>query len=325
MLTIHHHIIMAITARKKADGNMKISEKAYYEYLYKCLKSHELLPKTELEQSMTFRHCFDMLGISHDIIQKAYKEFGAYLEYVFFTNARKAVLVRDNYTDTASPVLERTAVYFSALGCLIDHMIDNGTEQQKKIAFSSLQLGNFSYYFENFSEKKTDSVLDELFEYVGQGLHFIKEINYPAYSEIIDLIHKAAASELFVSGEKSSSCSLTDKSVIFVIIDLKIMTADLNISDIKLFEHFALAIQLIDDICDVFEDVEEGHSNPVALLFESSDDVYTAVDKVVGELIMHINAINKEGSIALSNFVLYEIRGWSMSCSYIRKMVWKNS
>lgn len=303
---------------------MKITEKEYYDYLFEILKDYSLLPKNEVAERVVFQHSFDVLKFPDGLISKIRSEFGVGFENVFFTNARKALLVRNNYTEEPSLILERTAVYFAVLGCILDFMIDNGTAKQRKKAFHCLSLENCKWYFTDFSLRKTNSVVDELFEYIGNGLRYIKTFDKNKYDEILELIRKAADSEIYVSGEMSESRSVTDKSILFVIISLKIITADLQIEENALFEHIAYAIQLIDDVCDVFEDKVAGHSNPILLLLTGSNNDYSIISNAANEILGHMNAIKENGSASLYDFVMYEIREWCMSCTYIREKVWNN-
>ena len=161
---------------------MKITEKEYYDYLFEILKDYSLLPKNEVAERVVFQHSFDVLKFPDGLISKIRSEFGVGFENVFFTNARKALLVRNNYTEEPSLILERTAVYFAVLGCILDFMIDNGTEKQRKKAFHCLSLENCKWYFTDFSLRKTNSVVDELFEYIGNGLRYIKTFDKNKYS-----------------------------------------------------------------------------------------------------------------------------------------------
>lgn len=302
---------------------MITAEKEYFEYLFLQLKSHSLLPTAENAERVAFQHCIDVLKFPNGIIHRIKEEFGLGFERVFQINSRKALLIRNKYSNVSSLVHERTGVYFSVLGCILDHMIDNGSNIERKRAVEYLNMKYCSYYFENFGSRKTDSVIDELFEYIGIGLRKIKEQNAKAYVDIVDMIYKAIESELFVSGEESRSSSVTDKSILFVIIALKIMTADLCIENDELFEHIAYAIQIIDDICDVYEDRNAGHDNPILTQLKEQD-YRIVIDSNLTGLSSHINAIDLFGNTALTNLIHFEISEWCMSCKYIREKVWKN-
>lgn len=302
---------------------MLISEKEYFEYLFFQLKSHSLLPTAENTERVTFQHCFDALKFPIGITQRIKDEFGLGFEHVFQINSRKALLIRDNYSNGSSHVLERTGVYFSVLGCILDHMIDNGSNIERKRAVEYLNMKYCSHFFKDFGSRKTDSVIDELFEYIGIGLRKIKEQNVKAYVDIVDMIYEAIESELFVSGEESRSSSVTDKSILFVIIALKIMTADLLIDNDELFEHIAYSIQIIDDVCDVYEDRNAGHYNPILTQLKDQD-YRIVIDSSLTALSLHINAIELFGNTALTNLIHYELSEWCMSCQYIREKVWKN-
>ena len=302
---------------------MITAEKEYFEYLFLQLKSHSPLPTAENAERMTFRHCIDVLKFPNGIIQRIKNEFGLGFEYVFQVNSRKALLIRNKYSDVSSLVHERAGVYFSVLGCILDHMIDNGSNAERKKAVEYLNRKNCSHYFENFGARKTDSVIDELFEYIGSGLQKIKKQNAGAYADIVDIIYKAIGSELFISGEDSQSSSVTDKSILFVIAALKIMTADLCIENDELFEHIAYAIEIIDDICDVYEDKNAGHDNPILTPLKDQD-YRIVIDTNLTRLSSHINAIDLFGNTALTNLMHFEISEWCMSCKYIRERVWKN-
>lgn len=313
-----------------ANGNIISAENRYFEYLFLQLKSHSLLPTADISERLAFQHCIDALQFPDGIIPRIKNEFGSGFERIFQINSRRALLIRNIYSDVSSLVHERTGVYFSVLGCILDHMIDNGSDVERKMAVEYLNRKYCSHYLEDFGERKTDSVIDELFEYIGMGLRKIKKQNIKAYEDIVDMIYKAIESELFVSGEDSQSSSLTDKSVLFVVVSLKIMTADLCIENDELFEHIAYAIQIIDDICDVYEDRDAGHDNPIltqlnAQYYKINAQYYkTVIDDSLTSLSEHMEAIELLGNTALANLMHFEISEWCMSCKYIRDKVWEN-
>lgn len=306
-----------------AVGNMITSENDYFEYLFLQLKSHSLLPTEENAEWLSFQHCVDALQFPDGIIHRIKNEIGSGFERVFQVNSRRALMIRNIYSDVSSLLHERTGVYFSVLGCILDHMIDNGSNIERKMAVEYLNRNYCSHYLENFGTRKTDSVIDELFEYIGIGLQKIKEQNVNTYENIVDMIYKAAESELFVSGEDSRSSSVTDKSILFVIVSLKIMTADLCIEKNELFEHIAYAIQIIDDICDVYEDRNAGHDNPILTQLKEQD-YRIVINANLISLSSHIDAIYLLGNAALANLMHFEISEWCMNCKYIRDKVWNN-
>ena len=317
------HITVVIIAVIIVDGNMIISENDYFEYLFIQLENHSLLPMAEKAESVIFQHCVDILKFPKGIIQRIKKEVGLGFENVFQINSRKALLIRNNYSNNSSLVNERTGVYFAVLGCVLDYMLDDGNYKERKRAIECLTQNFCSYYFEGFGIKKSDSVIDELFEYIGIGLQKINEQNHIVYIEIVEMIYSVIESELFVSGEKSQSTSAMDKSILFEIIILKMMTADLYIESDELFRHIGCAIQIIDDVCDVFEDLNLKNMNPI-LIRLTSENYKEVIDNSLVDLSSHIKAIELTGSSALTHFVRHEISEWCMSCKYIREKVWKN-
>lgn len=305
-------------------GNVMVSEIEYFRYLYAALEKNSLLPEEDFQWRIMLQQSLEYLKINTNYIKRLREETGDGFENVFLVNARKAMLLRGIYTDAHSLILERTSVYFAVLGCVLDYMIDNGSEEQGSRAAEYLNGENCRHYFCDFAGMLSDSVIDELFYEIGKGLKYIAEIDKGKYNRIISMIKKAAESELFVSGEKSGSVSATDKAIVFAMIPLEITAADLPVEREELFFSVGRVMQIIDDLCDVFDDIKRGQANPYAALLNEGQDYKAVISSAADDISKELCVISDCGSEEFYEFIRKEITEWSMGSSYIRERIWKN-
>ena len=94
-------------------------------------------------------------------------------------------------------------------------------------------------------------------------------------------------------------------------------------NDRKIIADIGYAFALIDDLCDLYEDMESGQMNLFRVYdIGNSNDIGIIIKSAVHELIKKLHIMEKQLDNHLYEFVFQEIREWSMSSVELRKRIW---
>ncbi len=301
-----------------------MQREAYFDLLFQCLHEIELLPvETSNHWRMDFQKYFEMAEIDLRIIYRMREQYGVGFENVFLINCRKNVLLCDNFRTCRDKALIRTSVYFTVLGCLLDYLLDHGNHGQKREAGRKLEWDYCKDYFLSRRAAKEHSAIDLLYEKISSGMHVICKYNRAHYENIIGLVKTASAAELKVNGMDRGffqETAVLSKSVIFVQTAIEILLAKkekIENADRTLIKELGYLFALMDDLCDLYEDLEIGQMN---FLMKYADREIP-VKAVVRELAEGLQRLKEHFDRPLYEFILQELREWAMSNSELRKRI----
>lgn len=311
------------------DGKM-IDIKTYYDLLYKCLDKNNLLPVEAEDQWRTdFQKYIEETEIDLNIISEMKAAYGIGFENVFLVNCKKFVLLCRSFKVKRNKLQIQTSVYFTVLGCLLDWLLDHGNANQRQEAQDKLNWDYCGDYFCKAISAKDNSVIDILYEKISLGMCAILRYNHERFDYIINMVKAAIDSELAVSIENSGTIldnCILNKSVLFVQIAAEIVLAEkekMTDSDRKLIADVGYAFALIDDLCDLYEDMESGQMNLLMTHGISDDiDIEIVINSIVNQLTEKLHSIQEMTDSPFYEFVLHEIREWSMSSMELRKRMW---
>ncbi len=311
------------------DGKM-IDIKTYFDLLYKCLDMNKLLPiEAENQWRTDFQYYLEEAEIDLNIISEMKAQYGIGFENVFLINCKKCALLCTNFKVKKNKILTQTSVYFSVLGCLLDWMIDHGSVCQRQEAQNKLNWYYCRDYFCKITTVKDNSVIDFLYEKISIGMGAILHYNSERFEDIVEMVKSAIDSELAVCTEnRRKTCDdiILNKSVLFVQIAAEIVLVEyekMTSSDKKLIVDLGYAFALIDDLCDLYEDMESGQMNLLMTYGVCHNiDIEIIINSVVHQLIEKLHNIQEQSNKQLYEFVLQEIREWSMSSVELRKRMW---
>ena len=307
-----------------------IDIKTYFDLLYKCLDKNDLLPiEAEDRWRTDFQHYLEETEIDLNIISEMRAEYSIGFENVFLVNCKKFILLCRSFKIKKNKLLIQTAVYFTALGCLLDWLMDHGNINQRHEAEVKLDWDYCGDYFCKAISAKDNSVIDLLYEKISLGMCAISCYNHERYDYIIDMVKAAIDSELAICIDNSRmilvDCIL-NKSVLFVQIAAEIVLAEkekMTAGDRKLIADVGYAFALIDDLCDLYEDMESGQMNLLMTHGISDDiDIEIVINSIVNQLTEKLHSIQEMTDSPFYEFVLHEIREWSMSSMELRKRMW---
>lgn len=311
-----------------ADGK-RMDKKSYFDLVFQCLKNSQLLPFNieNCQWRVDFQKYFELAEIDVDIIAKMKVQYGIGFENVFLINCKKCVLLCENFQIRQNKKLIQTSVYFTVLGCLLDWLIDCGEALQKQEAECKLKWEYCGDYFCKSIRAKDNSVIDILYEKISEGMYQISCCNMKRFTDIIEIIKLAIKSELAVQSanqEVLQEDTILNKSVLFVQIAIEILLAEKEVLtdvDRKGIKDLGYAFALMDDLCDFYEDMETGQMN---LLMKQG--INNNMEMVIKSAVYELNEKLQEMKVwfnkALYEFVLQEIREWSMSSIELRKRIW---
>lgn len=316
-------IIVVIIVVVAVDGK-SFTKEQYFDELYNALeKTKIMLDKTNyIKSRVNLETYLKKYYFDERIIRKIKNDYNIRFNNVFLINSKKFYLISKLYLEKTNKYFIETAIYFIVLGCLLDALIDNGLEYQKREAKNKIDINYCNDYLINFNKAKENNAIDLLFEKVGEGLKQIKEIDESYYIEIIELIKRAIESELYVVSKCSldnEKCMIQNKSILFSVISLKIALIG-NKYDDDIFFSIGELFALIDDLCDYFEDKISLQKNIIISKIENEkyDFVINSTVNRLEELLEEIkNKTNKE----IYNFFIFELFDWILGCPEINERI----
>lgn len=309
------------------DGKF-IHKKQYFDLLFCCLCDHELLSTGQQNKwRMDFQKYFDMMEIDRNILSKMKEKYGVGLQNVFLVNCKKSVLLCENFGIDQNKKLMQSYVYFSGLGCLLDYLLDFGNREQKAEAEQKLNWDYCKDYFLTYTSAKDNSPIDLLYEKVSAGVSEIAVYNPYNFALIIELTRRAISAEQAVVADEVESCGdeiILNKSILFITTAVEILLtgkAEGKEADRELVRRMGYAYALIDDLCDLYEDMEIGQRN-LFMKYMSAFSTEVGMEEIirwaVSELEEQLQIMKENFDKPLYEFILQEIREWGLSNEELR-------
>lgn len=292
-----------------------IEEEKYFDYLYQALISNKIVPNSNLWRE-NLEYVVSFLKIDRDYIKRLKEEYSAQFSDVVLVNSTKNILLCKGINNPISKELCAISVYFSLLGCLIDFWVDSGIEDLRIKGIQKLSWNKCKIFFQDFNDKKNiEDIADELFLIVGKGMHTISIDNPEVYKYLLKLIRKVTVSEVTVA-EKSFNAEedmIYNKSVLFVEIALLIAIGnktDLKKEDYCALKKIGLLYAYIDDIIDIYEDINNNQGNIFVKRLYAGESYKTIIDTSIQQISTLICEIREYFGDKLAEFLLNEISDW---------------
>lgn len=272
----------------------------------------------------------DYLSFNCNILALCRKEFSFGFENIALYNCKKYYIAAECFA-VADMIYPRTAVYFTLLGCILDFLIDGGENELRDFALNCLKWDNCKKYFIRKTVANSNSVIDIIFSELSTAFDVMKKVNFKKYCFLVDKIEKAIKSQIYVSTNfmdlNNKEISLiTDKSV--MLSEIGIIISAFPNDDYRIYEcanAIGNCFMLIDDICDLYKDIENKRYNFLTIIYANSegsinsilDRIINNIDDIVKNIVNQTNRIKINSNEYLYNFILYEIRHWSKSIKMI--------
>lgn len=306
-----------------------IEEEQYFDYLYQVLTSNKLMPASNLWR-YNLEYAISFLNIDREYIKRLKELYSAQFSEVVLINSTKNILLCKGINNPISKELCATSVYFSLLGCLLDYWVDSGIENLRIKGIQKLSWNNCKKFFVDFNdEKDIEDIADELFQTVGNGMRTISVENPELYKYLIKSIRRAAASEITVAEE---SFNVEDELIYnksFLFVEIALLIAIGNKTDLKERDYFAiknigLLYVYIDDMIDVYEDINNNQGNIFVKRLYAGESYKTVIDTSIQQLNTLIDEIKEYFGERLSEFLLNEISDWIFTNKNLTKRMHEN-
>lgn len=306
-----------------------IDEKTYFDYLYQALASNGLIPDSIVwRKNMEFAVSF--LEINTRYIERLKDEYSVQFSEIILVNSTKNILLCKGLHNPISKELCAASVYFSLLGCVIDFWIDSKNENLRNKGLQKLSWNECKKYFQNFEQEKiAEDIVDELFMIVENGIKIISKDNPKLYKDLLILLKATSDSEIIVAqqGNNVRNEVIFSKSVLFVKIALMIAVGnktDLNEEDYYAFERIGLLYAYIDELMDVYEDINNHQGNTIVKRLYAGESYKIIIDNSIQEVHTLLDQTRDYFGEELSIFIFKELSEWVFTNKYLTNCVLKN-
>lgn len=264
-------------------------------------------------------------------------------------NIRKLVLAARNFDRHWSQRAIAASVAFSLSGCILDSMLDGGTEELKRLALSLLdwECGCGSFFtadsavffgrsasgIEVGNRNKTVSgaasesfnAIETLLAETGSFLQEIRASDVGAYQSLIaDLQHLAqvecrASVAMNVPSEFGCAC---DKSTKFVLTSFRIAASgQLEPEEDRQCQIIGEVMRLVDDLCDLECDLRMKHLNSIICQAGDSNSLVDHVQDAFLLLDENLSCLKLVLKTEFFDYLLRELRLWTLGNEQIRSKV----
>lgn len=302
-------------------------KKYYFEILYDFLKENQYI--YDRHMNLKWRRDFERYYRYYDwdekLCERIKQQYGYNARNVLLVNSKKFYVIAQYYRKTVVVSNLRIAIVFLLLGCLLDHLLDAGDEKQKEIARKKLSWTYCGEYFMGATELKEDDVIDELYSELACAFSQIHEETPIVYVQLLENIKIAVSAELNAVSISASNDEqlIMNKSALFVLIAGMIGMYDMpNLKEItEFFWKMGEIFAIIDDLCDFYEDRENGQKNMVNMLIMDEGEE-NAIKRLITRLNDTMNQIENTMPAQIYMLLLMQVQEWTMSNDYLRERIW---
>ena len=294
----------------------------YFRELYVALTDIGLKPEGGSEWRIGLESSFKKLKLSDDIILALKREHFVPFFNSLLVHNMISVLLCKFLNAKFEPLNARGSVLFTLLGCVLDNMLDNGTELQKKDVLHKLSRPYRDNYFTTLTPPLSDSCSDLMFAELSIFFDRLRKADMSRYEFILDKINTSADSEICTINGICSEKNILDKSVLFTEISCEMLFCNTKLDDDDrgLFNAYSYILTLIDDLCDYYSDLDRGYSNLLNYMEGSQSD---KIKKAVSLLNEKLEYFRNNTNTALYD-VLKGIAGeWMLGCDELRGLIWQ--
>lgn len=317
-----------------------ISAKQYYEHIYERIlcRNKELFADCDgknLEKIMIPMEKYSWL---YGLLDQVEINYGFNLQKMCAPNYNKFILWQNYFVEEQVPEALDAAMQFVIFCCLADKILDSCRFDniQKEAVCEKLNIKNF-LSVERFESSQFPE-MDTLLNNIRIFLLSVGQKNELERDKIAVSMEKAFCSEIFMwkspleckeEMDREKLYLLSDKSIQFELAAFLMASFGRN-SDksYKAALETANIFWLIDDLCDLIEDIKAKRKNsmlfycvhtegPLALL-ERAEEAVKNADEFVDLLEMNLDFLRRDTDDFFFEFIVNEVWDW---CTELRNMV----
>ncbi|MCH5260583.1 MAG: hypothetical protein J1F18_12555 [Lachnospiraceae bacterium] len=256
-------------------------------------------------------------------------EHAAPYQAVITMNIRKYTLAAQSFGTWWSLQALSYAAAFALLGCLLDDKVDEGDHEQRR---NALMLLDWDHGCGNYAAGKVkggDSLAELILAKLGAFLQSISETDSESYEKLVSELHQAATAEYLGSVPSHTPADLQyamDRSVLFVLAGFRFAASGrLSAEEERLCRLVGEVMCIVDDLCDLDEDERHGRINSILCRARNDSELLSMIDDSFLSLDRSLLQLRQGFSREFYEFLLYELRRWSLGNAYIRERTWRGS
>lgn len=241
--------------------------------------------------------------------------------HIVSINIRKYVLAMQNFGKELKPCPLCCATLFSLLGCMLDNSLDSGTAEERERALQILDWERGCGCYFTGVKAGGNGLEDAMLTEIGMFLQSIRFASSKKYECLLVQIRRAVYAEFCSVSEINinKGCQYAlDKSVLFTFLGFCLAASgNLSRREIQLCRMVGQVFGLFDDLCDLEEDQALGQLNSILCQACSATELLHCIDQAFLTLDRLLNTLSRYFSPEFYNFLLYELRIWTLCNHYI--------
>ncbi len=231
-------------------------------------------------------------------------------------NGTKFSLAAESFHKPRDKEAISAAVCFVLAGCMLDHMLDEGSLPEQTLAREKLKWDYCAHYFVRFGPLTDQHAVDRLFCVVAAFLQKRRDSCPEAYNRLLAHIQRTAFSETADDRTIAADQTLTrDKSVLFVVIGFELaLFGEHSQQEWDTFFLTGDIFRIIDDLCDAEQDAQAGRTNSLFLQHELTN---SRIVLAISELRRALERLEGLACEPFCEFIRHELRIWTLSNPYL--------
>ncbi len=231
-------------------------------------------------------------------------------------NGAKFSLAAESFHKPRDREAISAAVCFILVGCLLDHLLDEGSPDEQKLAREKLEWDYCAHYFVRFGPMMNHHAVDGLYSVVAAFLQK-RRVSCPgAYDQLLGHLKRAVLAETADGSSIAADRTLVrDKSVLFVVIGFELaLYGEHSRQEWDTFFLIGDIFRMIDDLCDAEQDAEAGRTNS---LLSRHGLTTRQLLLTLSELRRALERLDELACEPFCAFIRHEIRTWTLSNPYL--------
>ena len=206
--------------------------------------------------------------------------------------------------------------------------MDNGTEVQRRQAREILDWENGCGVYFTGRAKANDTLTASILSELGAFLQDIRANNPGSYKRLLSELRHCATAECIAAAPTHTTKDLPyakNKSVLFALLGFRFAASGcLSREEERLCSLVGEIMSVVDDLCDLDEDVKHGQINSIFCKAGNWFDLLPVIDEAFQRIELILNQLHEGFSREFYEYLLYELRVWSLDNEYIRSKVWRS-
>lgn len=233
-------------------------------------------------------------------------------------NGMKFALAAESFHRSLDREACSAAVCFLLAGCILDHMLDEGTPLEQRTAREKLAWEYCAQSFLHFSPAKADHVVDRLYGELARFLQKHGQEAPDARDLLLTHLRRAAQAEALASqgawngGNAPDAATVANKSVLFTVVGFELALFGKHTpEEWEVFFLIGNIFRIMDDLCDAEADSQAGRAN--SLLMKSGTGSSLWCEDALEELAHALARLEKLVCAPFFAFIRYELQSWTLS------------